>query len=214
MNDFIEKWKNDKKYRTKIKLIAYTAFVVIVSIYALSINSKMPSNDNSNEYNNFGNFQFNNNTIDIPTAYTYKINVNIDDDIYTYSGNKTNNEDTIKKEHNGIITEYRYFNNEYYILMDDVYQITNKEMVYNPVNYNYINLSSINTYLNKAKKINNEYHVYLKDIILGNESDKYFIISINDNYISIDYTPLVNEFDYNIKKYLVDITYEKNNERG
>lgn len=208
MNDFLEKWKNDKKYRTKIKLLAYTGFVVIVSIYALSINGKTPSNNN--QYNNFSNFEFTNNTFDIPKEYTYKINVNIDDDTYVYSGKKTNSEETIKKEHNGTITEYRYFNNEYYILMDDVYQLTTKETIYNPVNYNYLNLTNINTYLSKAKKINNMYNVYIKDVVLGNETDHYFTILVNDNHINIDYTPLVNEFDYNIQKYLVDIIIEKN----
>ena len=45
MNEFLEKWKNDKKYRTKIKLLAYIAFFVIVSIYALSLNnSRLESN--------------------------------------------------------------------------------------------------------------------------------------------------------------------------
>ena len=109
MNDFLEKWKNDKKYRTKIKLLAYTGFVVIVSIYALSINGKTPSNNN--QYNNFSNFEFTNNTFDIPKEYTYKINVNIDDNTYVYSGKKTNSEETIKKEENIIPQEKISFKN-------------------------------------------------------------------------------------------------------
>ena len=42
MNKFIESWKTDKKFRTKIKLLAYTLFVVIISIYAISLD-KTPS---------------------------------------------------------------------------------------------------------------------------------------------------------------------------
>ena len=207
MNDFLEKWKNDKKYRTKIKLLAYTAFVVVVSIYALSLNGKTPQIDNS-DYN-LSDSKTTSNSIDIPENYTYSITINIDDEIYTYSGQKTNNEETIKKTHNGTETNYKYSNNEYYILTDDIYQLTSKELVYDNINYNYINLANINKYLIKDQKINNEYNVYLKDVILSNETNNYFTITINGNYINIDYTPLINEFDPQIKKYFVEIIIEK-----
>ena len=212
MNEFLEKWKSDKKYRTKIKLIAYTTFVVIVSVYAISINEKIPSNTTS-AYNNYSEKkdEVTINTIDVPTSYTYKITVNINDEIYIYNGQKTTNEETIQKESNGITTSYRYSDNEYYVLTDNVYQLTTKKEVYDIVNYNYINIESINKYLSKSyKKNNNEYRVYLKDIILGNDSDDSFIISLNGNNINIDYTPLIKEFDTNINKYLVDIVIEKN----
>ncbi len=209
MNDFLEKWKSDKKYRTKIKLIAYTAFVVIVSVYAISASNNLPSNTSIFEDYQIENNEDVTNTIDIPTNYTYKITVNIDDTIYTYNGQKTVGEETIQKESNGVITNYRYDNNEYYVLIDDAYQLTTKTEVYDTVNYNYLNLENINKYLSKAEKNNNDYSVYLKDIILGNDSNDSFIISINNNYISIDYTPLIKEFDPSINKYLVDIIIEK-----
>ena len=207
--EFLEKWKSDKKYRTKIKLIAYTAFVVIVSVYALALNNNTPTNtsilDNT-ETNN----EIVTNKINIPDDYNYKITINIDDQIYTYSGQKTIGEETITKDSNGVVTNYRYSNNEYYALVDDVYQLTTKKDVYDVVKYNYINLESINTYLSKAYQNNNEYWVYLKDVILGNESNDNFIITLNDNFINIDYTPLVREFDHNIQKYLVNIEINKN----
>ena len=86
-----------------------------------------------------------------------------------------------------------------------MYVKTTKDEVYDIVNYNYINLESINTYLNKATNNNDQYLVYLKDIILGNNSEEYFVILVNNNKINIDYTPLMQEFNENIFKYTVDI---------
>ena len=42
MDNFIEKWKNDKKFRTLVKLIAYTIFVIIAAVYALSLDANTP----------------------------------------------------------------------------------------------------------------------------------------------------------------------------
>ena len=211
MNDFYTKWKEDKKYRTKIKLIAYTCFVVVVSIYAISINQNI-SNDNSIYQKNDEFSVINNESdiIDIPKNYTYKINVIIDDENYSYSGKKSNDEETITKEDSNGITNYRYFDNEYYILIDDIYQKTTKEEIYDVVSYNYINVTNINKYLSKAEKKDNNYLVYLKDVILGNDSNDYFTITINNNHISIDYIPLIQVFNPNIKKYNVDIQIENN----
>ena len=201
MNEFLEKWKNDKKYRTKIKLLAYIAFLVIVSIYALSINnSRLESNSGyeSKEHNESKNNE--EDIIKIPTEYSYNINITIDEEVYSYHGQKGLNEETITKEAPEGITNY--------VLIDNAYQITTKEEVYDIVNYNYLNLTNINKYLSKATKNNNQYFVYLKDVILGSESKDYFIITVNDNHIIIDYTKLFKEFNSNINKYLVDITLE------
>ena len=54
-----------------------------------------------------------------------------------------------------------------------------------------------------------EYLVYVKDIILGNSSDEYFVININNNHINIDYTPLIKQIDSEIYKYTVNIDIEK-----
>ena len=209
MNDFYIKWKEDKRYRTKIKLILYTAFVAIVSIYAIS-STRNTLNDNSINEKKYEDKIINNNSnvINIPQNYTYKINITINDDNYLYYGKKTNSEETITKETQHSITNYRYFDNEYYVQVDDVYQKTTKEDVYDVVNYNYINLTNINKYLSESTKQDNQYLVYLKDVILGNDSNDYFIVKANNNYINIDYTPLIKEFNPNIEKYIVDIELE------
>ena len=37
MNDFIEKWNTEPKFKTKVQLGLYTLFVVIISIFAISV---------------------------------------------------------------------------------------------------------------------------------------------------------------------------------
>jgi len=214
MNNFLEKWQKNPKYKTKIKLILYTLFVVVVSIYAFSINNYQKGDLDDIE-SSLGNYkdkeeiEIKKNIIDIPEEYNYKINVNIDDYEYKYTGTKNTNKTTIIKEENEIKTKYIYENNQYYVEESGKYIVTTKENVYNPINYNYLNLENINTYLNKAKKEENQYLVYLKDIILAHDSDDYFIITLNDNKINIDYTPLMKQFNDELKKYRVNIEIEE-----
>ena len=66
-----------------------------------------------------------------------------------------------------------------------------------------------NVYLSKSIKQDNQYIVYLKDIILGDNTDDYIIIEKNDNKINIDYTTLINNFNKNINKCLVNIKIEE-----
>ena len=93
-------------------------------------------------------------------------------------------------------------------LDNDIYVKTTKDEVYDIVNYNYLNLETINEYLSKATANNNQYLVYLKDIILGNDSEDYFVILINDKTIDIDYTPLMKQFNSKINNYKVTIKIE------
>lgn len=207
MNDFYTKWKNDKRYRTKVKLITYTIFVLIVSVYAISINPSQTNNNTS--VSDYDNHITESNAFILPETYGYNIDININNKYYNYYGNKTSKEKTIIKQIDNEITNYRYLDNEYYILIDNNYLKTTKDEVYDIVNYNYINIDNINTYLNKAKKNENEYIIYLKDIILGYDSTDYFTITINNNSMTIDYTNLMKQFDKNTFKYLVSIKIEK-----
>lgn len=208
MNDFVKKWKEDKRYRTKIKLIAYTAFVVIVSIYAFTLDGNTNSNFIKDLKEKNTAKQENKNTIKIPKEYKYTININIDDKKYTYSGEKDSERELIKKTIEDKTTNYMYKNGKYYIedtSQPDNYIITTKEEVYDVINYNYINLSTINEYLSSAEKDSDQYLVYLKNVILGNDSEDYFVININDKNIFIDYTILMKEFNKDINKYQVII---------
>ncbi len=206
MKDFLEKWKSDKRYRAKIKLLAYTIFIIIIFIYALTLDISPRNYEDISDINN-NSIKETADIIKIPEQYEYIIKIKIDDKEYKYSGIQTTEKRTIKKEIDDKVTNYIYQNNQYY-LEDSIninnYVSTTKEEVYDIVNYNYINLTTINEYLKKATKDNNQYLVYLKDIILGNESDRYFVIDINDKNIFVDYTVLMKEFNNNIKTYTVN----------
>ena len=211
MEEFLKKWKSDKKFKTLIQLTLYTSFVIIVSIFAISNRNMEPANEvtnqNDNQYNE--NSKPNDTIIKIPEEYKYLINVNINEKEYKYSGTKDNKRETILKELNETKTNYVYQNNSYYKKIDEEYILTNKDDVYDVVNYNYINLENINEYLLKAEKLDNQYLVYLRDIILDNNSDDYIIIKINNNKINIDYTVLTKHFDTSINNYLVNIEIEE-----
>lgn len=209
MKDFLEKWNKDRRYRTKIKLILYTAFIIFISIYAFTLDTANPNiNLKEKQKDQELNKNKEENIIKIPEEYEYTIKINIDEKSYEYTGKKLNDKEYIEKKADDKITNYIYQNNNYYIedtMKTDNYIITTKDEVYDIINYNYINLNTINEYLKKSSKNDNQYIVYLKDIILGNESNDYIVIDINENNIFIDYTVLMKEFNNNLKKYQVII---------
>ena len=63
--------------------------------------------------------------------------------------------------------------------------------------------------LEKAEKNNQEYLVYLKDVILNNDSEEYFVVLINDKQISIDYSPLLKKVNSDDRNYQVQIITEE-----
>lgn len=212
MDEFLKKWKTDKKFKTSIQLATYTFFVIIVAIFAVSNSDSIPSNEiddnkiNQTEQDN----KENDNIIKIPEQYNYLIKININEKEYRYSGTKTKEEEKIIKEIDEEISNYIYKNNSYYKEDEENnYLLTSKEEVYDIINYNYLSLETINEYLTKAEKLENQYLVYLKDIILENNSNDYIVIGINDNKINIDYTVLMKNFDETIEKYFVNINIEE-----
>lgn len=208
MNEFIEKWKNDKKYQAKIKLSLYTIFIILVTIFALpkeniSITEIEEQKEPTIEQNNKKTI------IEIPTEYNYTINININENEYQYIGTKTKEKEIITKEVNHIKTNYIYNNNNYYKEINNNYILTTKEDVYDIVESNYLALETLNKYLEQSTKENNQYIIYLKDIILNNESNDYIIITIDNNIIKVDYTKLMNILDETFYKYNIEINIEK-----
>lgn len=230
MKDFLEKWNSDQRFQTKTKLSLYTLFVVFVAIFAISSRNNIdPSESNNQELSQNNNNQTNqeqtsnnnnqqiqneNNNqlikIETPNEYDYKINITINELNYTYNGNKNSVREKITKIKDNISTNYIYENDKYYKEIDtENYLLTTKEEVYDVIDYNYLDLETINEYLTKSTKKDNQYIVYLKDIILGNNSSEYITINIENNNIIIDYTKLLNYFDKSINKYLVEIKIEE-----
>ncbi|MBQ2873543.1 MAG: hypothetical protein IJE89_06065 [Bacilli bacterium] len=215
MKDFVEKWKTDSKFKAKVQLGLYTLFVVFVAVLAFSSNSNTPKEELENEYNQNNNETLNDEvSIKTPEEYKYTINVTINDNNYKYEGNKQKEKETIIKTFGDITTNYIYEKDNYYKEENEVYIITEKEDVYEPINYNYIEINTINEYLSRSIKENDKHIVYLKDIILGNDSEEYITITINENNINnqnkinIDYTPLMKLFNNDTERYIVNIEIE------
>lgn len=202
MKEFMEKWKTNPRFKAAIKLGLGTLFIVFVAIFATANRNSAPNINTG--YENIIN-ETNNAIIEVPDKYEYTINITINNDNYQYNGTKTPTTETIIKTSNGITTNYRYENESYYKNENETYIITDQKEIYDVVSYNYLKLETINQYLTKSNKQNDKYLVYLKDIILGNDSEEYIMITINENKINVDYTSLMKLFDSTIESYLIDI---------
>lgn len=209
MKEFIEKWQTDPRFKNKAKLGLYVLFVIFVAIFAFANNSNVSLNGYENEYNE-NNDEISNEDafIKVPEEYNYKINVEVNGNIYKFEGSKTKQREIIKKIDDEIINNYIYENNNYYQEVDGVYIITTKEKVYKPIKSSYIEIDTINQYLSKSKKENDKYIIYLKDIILGNINEEYIEVTIDNKIINIDYTRLMEYFNNDTEKYLVSIEIE------
>lgn len=205
-NEFLEKWKTDNRFKAKVKLSLYGIFVLFVTILAISHNNQIPYNETED---NTDIETTKKDIINIPEEYNYIITINIDDKLIEYTGSKLKDKTTIIKKENDLETNYILQNNEYYIEDNGIYVKTTREEVYDTISYNYINLETINSYLQKGYLSNNQYSIYIRDVSLGIDSDDYFVISIKDNDISIDYTPLIKLTNENIEKYKVKISIEE-----
>ena len=216
MDDFVSKWKKDNKFRTKVKLGLYVLFIVIVSVYALSLNSdvvidNLDDNIDNNVIDKIENKDDINekDMINVSNIDKKTINIRIDEDEIIYKITYDKDKETIIKEYDDKIEEYIYEDGEFYLLSDGEYIITTIDMVYDVIKYNYLDLSTINKYLEKAKNNNQQYMVYLEDVILGVDSDDYFIIQINGDKINVDYTPMIKYFSNDINGCFVDMVIER-----
>ena len=202
MKEFMENWKTDPKFKTKVQLIAYTLFVVCVAIFALSTRSDISisnevytTNENKSEYK-----------IKMSDEYTIKIKLNEEDYKYVYS--YADEIKTITKTAKDETIKYVLKDENYYRGYVSVNTMTSETEVYDIINYSYLNVETINKYLEVATKEDNKYLVNIKDIILGSDSKEYITITIEDNKINIDYTSLLKIFDKEIQNSLVEIIIE------
>lgn len=207
MKEFRERWYQEPKFKAKVELGVYAIFVILVAIFAFSTR---PQNDYKQTENNNNNENINEiKTIDIPEKYNYIKNITINDKKYQYQGNvefdKENIIKTIKEE----TTNYLYQNKDYYRKESETFILTTKDEVYDIINYNYLDINTINKYLSKSILSKEKHLVYLKDIILDNNSNDYIIIEINKEKINIDYTALIKYYDETIERCLVEIIIEE-----
>lgn len=211
MKDFIEKWNTEPKFKTKVQLGLYTLFVVLVAVFAVSTREEIPNNITNldDKENNKIEESENNFSIEIPAEYKYTKNITINEQNYQYIGHKKEDQESITKITDNENIEYLYQNNSYYRNEKGSYILTTKEDIYDKIEQNYLNLETINKYLSKSTKHEKEYLVYLKDIILGNDSQDYITITKEENKIIINYTSLINLFDQTINKCIVEVIIEE-----
>ena len=192
-------------------------FVVIATTIAFVSRTTIKSDEtsqNSNQVNENVDYDDISN-IYIPEKYNYIINIEINEQKYQYNGQKDKQSENITKIVSEIKTDYKYEAEQYYKYIDEEYILTTKEDVYDVVNYNYLQLETINEYLLKSENSHERYLVYLKDIILGNNTDEYITIEIakdkltKKQNINVDYTLLDKNFNTYIEKYYIQIEIEE-----
>lgn len=212
MNDFIKKWNSDKKFKAAIKLLLYFLFFIVVAIYAVLSNKNVSQIDTEKNIENneiINNQQQKNSIINIGDNYKYTATITINDEQIKYVYSKEQDLLNIKKIRNLIETNYIIENNNYYIKENDNKILTTKDNIYDIVCPNCFDINSINEYLNKGNKENNNYKIYLKDIILAEKGDEYITITTDNNQIYADYTSLLQVFNNQIVKYTVNIKIEE-----
>lgn len=212
MNDFIKKWNSDKKFKAAIKLLLYFLFFIVVAIYAVLSNKNASQIDTEKNIENneiINNQQQQNSIINIGDNYKYTATITINDEQIKYVYSKEQDLLNIKKIRNIIETNYIIENNNYYIKENDNKILTTKDNIYDIVCPNCFDINSINEYLNKGIKENNNYKIYLKDIILAEKGDEYITITTDNNQIYADYTSLLQVFNNQIVKYTVNIKIEE-----
>ena len=195
-----EKW-NDKRERAKIELILYAIFFIGVIIFVRVGNNI--SNNNINTSDNLFISQINDN-------YSYDIKININDNNYEYIGKVLGYNSTIEKKENNTDEYFYKKNDKYYKLdQDNGYILSNKNDIYDVINYDYMDINNIKEYIKTSNNDNGIYKVKISDIILNSSSSDYITIKLDNinNTIEIDYTNLLRINDNNITKAIVTITY-------
>lgn len=195
-----EKW-NDKRERAKIELILYAIFFIGVIIFVRVGNNI--SNNNISTSDNLFISQINDN-------YSYDIKININDNNYEYIGKVLGYNSTIEKKDSNTDEYFYKKNDKYYKLdQDNGYILSNKNDIYDVINYDYMDINNIKEYIKISNNDNGIYKVKISDIILNSSSSDYITIKLDNinNTIEIDYTNLLRINDNNITKAIVAITY-------
>lgn len=201
--DKIKEMRKDKVGRAKLELMVYGIFFLILILF-IRITSFIGGSSNIN------NSVISSSIIDkIDNNYSYTIDINIDDNNYTYTGKVLESNESLTKKVNDTEEYYYVMNSKYYILDNNGnYILTNKEDIYNIIDYNYLDINNIKEYLKLGTKNNNTYTVKVSDIILNNNSNGTVTITEEDNKLIIDYTNILKIDNNSINKALVTITYD------
>lgn len=191
----------DKREKAKLELMIYGIFFLIVIIFVRITGSMSSVTENNETAKSFINLLNDN--------YEYNIKIAINDNLYEYYGKVLGNNSTINLKTKENIKKYKLINDKYYILEDSNYILTDIDEVYPYLNYRYLNINNIRSYIKLASIENNTYKIKVTDLVLNSTSDEYLTINVNegDNTITIDYLPLLKLSDNNIESVEVVMTY-------
>lgn len=192
----------DKKEKAKIELIIYGIFFVGIIIFARVLGSTSSKIETQKEETqSFIHY--------IEDNYEYDILVTLNENIYEYYGKVLGHNSTINLKVDNKVNSYTVMNKKYYALENGNYILTDEEEVYPYINYRYLNTDNIKEYINLATREGDTYKVKISDLVLGNDSEEYISITIDegDKSLVIDYTPLLKVTDKNINRAVVNISY-------
>ena len=198
MNDFLDNTNDFLKNSTAGKLLFYVAIIVVAVYFSFfSANNSNNLSDTSKE-------------IVLPSTYSYTITVSMDDKIVTYTGTKDKLEDEFVKTVGEDSIQYRILDSDtIYRREDEDYILTNLDEIYDVLPYTYLNIDSINNYLNLSHKEEEEYRTYIKDIVLNSQNEEYVSIKTEDNKFIVDYSSLLKELNYDVQKCFVTFEYKE-----
>jgi len=227
---FIYKYKNDKKYKAKIELTGYVLFILLTVLFInVSSTGNTPLNDNIVNETTNNNIQKEEDKekdllSQINNNYQYDITINLtkttEETInYHYYGKSYDNKLEINKDINKIINTYYKIDDYYYTKEEN--KLTTKEVIYDLIPNNYIELNNLLEYINESSldhvtnyssgKKESLYNLHLKDIIINNKTEEKVTINVleeNDILtINVDYTNLLKEIDSTIKEIKINYTF-------
>lgn len=207
MKDFFARLGNNPKFNTLTKLAFYSLFVIAALIL---INTADVSEINNEIYNNNQDEVNKSIIVSLPSSYEYNYTINLDDKIYSYLGVVDKEIHMIKKNKDNNVTNYKYENNKYYIINDNVEDEVLESKVFDMVDYEYLKIDRINQYLENSEEHEGKHITYLKDSVTGEVTDVYIEIEKNQNNIRIDYSRLDDEYE----KFVVEFEYKERKDEG
>lgn len=229
---FIEKYKEDKKYKAKVQLIGYGIFIVIIIIY-LNIynmtgnhtNTKLTNQITTNDTENKKVEEVGEWIKELDNNYQYDITVSLKEEDSTkeihYSGSSYKTKMTIIKEENGITTNYFKEDKNYYFKEEDKYTLSDEDTVYSLIKGDYIELANLKNYLESSEldhytnyssgKYEYVYNLLVRNIIKTLEKDDSITFNVvieNDTIIiEVDYANLLNNSGEDVDECKVTYKY-------
>jgi len=194
VNNWFNNLGNNSKFDTLVKLAFYSLFL-FVAIILINTSDINVGDDNLSDDNDTNEQEQRKELLELTDNYTYKYSITVDDKIYSYHGIYSDNIYEFKKNKDNVISEYKYENNNYYVLEKKEYKIIESDKVFDIIDYMYLDIERIKQYLNNSKYKDSKYYMYLKDEITGLETDVYILMELTENKITVDYSKLKDDYE-------------------